>query len=65
VPLNRDVIFMATADEEAGGALGAGWIVKNHPEAFVAGFVPKAGAAASMRDASSSASRSRRRSRCG
>ena len=28
-PLNRDVIFMATADEEAGGALGAGWIVKN------------------------------------
>jgi acetylornithine deacetylase/succinyl-diaminopimelate desuccinylase-like protein len=40
VPLNRDVIFMATADEEAGGALGAGWIVKNRPEAFRgAGFV--------------------------
>lgn len=40
VPLNRDVIFMATADEEAGGAFGAGWIVKNHPEAFRgAGFV--------------------------
>jgi acetylornithine deacetylase/succinyl-diaminopimelate desuccinylase-like protein len=34
VPLNRDVVFMATADEEAGGAFGAGWIVKNHPEAF-------------------------------
>lgn len=34
VPLNRDVIFMATADEEAGGALGAGWIVKNRPDAF-------------------------------
>jgi acetylornithine deacetylase/succinyl-diaminopimelate desuccinylase-like protein len=34
VPLNRDVIFMATADEEAGGNFGAGWIVKNHPEAF-------------------------------
>lgn len=34
VPLNRDVIFMATADEEAGGAFGAGWIVKNRPEAF-------------------------------
>lgn len=34
VPLIRDVIFMATADEEAGGSFGAGWIVKNHPEAF-------------------------------
>lgn len=34
VPLERDVIFMATADEEAGGAFGAGWIVKHRPEAF-------------------------------
>jgi acetylornithine deacetylase/succinyl-diaminopimelate desuccinylase-like protein len=34
VPLKRDVIFMATADEEAGGFFGAGWMVKNHPEAF-------------------------------
>jgi acetylornithine deacetylase/succinyl-diaminopimelate desuccinylase-like protein len=34
VPLNRDVIFMATADEEAGGNFGAGWIVKNRPDAF-------------------------------
>ena len=25
---------MATADEEAGGNFGAGWVVKNHPEAF-------------------------------
>ncbi len=32
--LNRDVIFVATADEEAGGAFGAGWLVKNHPEIF-------------------------------
>jgi len=32
--LNRDVIFLATADEEAGGAFGAGWIVDNHPEVF-------------------------------
>ncbi len=30
--LKRDVIFLATADEEAGGLLGAGWFVKNHPE---------------------------------
>jgi acetylornithine deacetylase/succinyl-diaminopimelate desuccinylase-like protein len=34
VPLERDVIFIATADEEAGGTFGAGWLVKNHPEAF-------------------------------
>ena len=33
-PLNRDVIFMATADEEAGGFLGAGWMVENRPEVF-------------------------------
>jgi len=34
VPLARDVIFMATADEEAGGSFGAGWVVEHHPEAF-------------------------------
>lgn len=49
VPLNRDVIFMATADEEAGGALGAGWIVKNRPEAFRgAGFVLNEGGSGSV-----------------
>lgn len=32
--LNRDVIFVATADEEAGGAFGAGWLVENRPEIF-------------------------------
>ncbi|MEM6704288.1 MAG: M20/M25/M40 family metallo-hydrolase [Acidobacteriota bacterium] len=40
VPLRRPVIFMATADEEAGGAHGAGWIVENRPELFEdAGFL--------------------------
>lgn len=34
LPLTRDVIFMATADEEAGGAYGAGWLVQNRPEIF-------------------------------
>jgi len=34
LPLNRDVILMATADEEAGGYYGAGWMVENHPELF-------------------------------
>ncbi|MFI5254978.1 MAG: M20/M25/M40 family metallo-hydrolase [Candidatus Limnocylindrales bacterium] len=30
--LRRDVIFAATADEETGGHLGAGWIVDHEPE---------------------------------
>ena len=30
VVLDRDVIFLATADEEAGGQEGAGWFVANH-----------------------------------
>ena len=33
-PLNRDVWFVATADEEAGGAFGAGWMVEAHEEVF-------------------------------
>ena len=34
VALNRDVLFVATADEEAGGIYGAGWLVEHHPEIF-------------------------------
>ncbi len=34
LPLERDVIFLATADEEAGGAYGAGWLVEHRPELF-------------------------------
>ena len=32
--LDRDIVFMATADEEAGGFFGAGWLVENRPELF-------------------------------
>lgn len=32
--LNRPVVFMATADEEAGGFQGAGWLVENRPDLF-------------------------------
>jgi len=35
-PLQRDVIFLGTADEEAGGNFGAGWVVKNRPQ-WIAG----------------------------
>ena len=34
VVLNRDLVFMASADEEAGGFFGVDWVIKNHPEAF-------------------------------
>lgn len=30
--LRRDILFASTADEEAGGLAGAGWIVDHHPE---------------------------------
>jgi acetylornithine deacetylase/succinyl-diaminopimelate desuccinylase-like protein len=32
--LKGDVIFLGTADEEAGGALGAGYVLEKHPELF-------------------------------
>lgn len=32
VPLKRDVIYMAEADEETGGQQGASWVVKHYPE---------------------------------
>jgi len=31
-PIDRDVILLATADEETGGKAGAGWIVQHRPE---------------------------------
>ncbi|MBF6606681.1 MAG: M20/M25/M40 family metallo-hydrolase [Chloroflexi bacterium] len=30
--LRRDILFAATADEEAGGLAGAGWVAEHHPE---------------------------------
>ena len=33
-PLNRDVLLVASADEEAGGMYGAGWLIEHHPEIF-------------------------------
>jgi acetylornithine deacetylase/succinyl-diaminopimelate desuccinylase-like protein len=31
-PLERDVLFVAVADEEAGGVMGAAWLTEHHPE---------------------------------
>ena len=38
VPLKRDVIFMAAADEEVGGHNGAGWVAQNRPELIQAEY---------------------------
>ena len=38
--LDRDIIFLATPDEETGGQLGAGWIAANRPDLVAgAGFL--------------------------
>jgi len=39
VKLKGDLIFAATADEERGGEVGAGWLVRNHPEKVRASYV--------------------------
>jgi len=36
--LTRDVIFVANADEEAGGDFGMGWLLKHHPDAIRAEY---------------------------
>lgn len=51
LPLNRDVILVATADEEAGGYFGAGWLLEHHPEVFAgAGLLINEGGGGSLRD---------------
>jgi len=32
--LNRDIVFLATADEEQGGKNGAGWVIAHEPSLF-------------------------------
>lgn len=39
IKLKRDIIFLATADEETGGEMGAGWMVRNHADKLKAEFV--------------------------
>ncbi len=48
VPLKRDVIFMANADEEAGGQMGAGWMALNHPDLIRAEYAINEGGATSL-----------------
>lgn len=39
VPLNRDLVFLAVADEETGGSLGMKYLMENYPEDFKAALV--------------------------
>jgi len=48
VKLKGDVILAATADEEKGGEVGAGWLVENHPEKVKADFVINEGGGLAM-----------------
>ena len=39
VALNRDLVFLAVADEETGGSLGMKYLMENYPEDFKAALV--------------------------
>ncbi len=43
ITLNRDLIFLAVADEEEGGAAGVKYLLDNHPDEFKAGLVVNEG----------------------
>jgi len=48
VRLKRDVIFMANADEETGGRMGAGWMVAHHPDLIRAEYAINEGGPTSI-----------------
>lgn len=48
LPLKRDLIFMATADEEVGGHWGAEWLVDNHPDLIRAEYAINEGGPSSI-----------------
>lgn len=39
IPRKRDIVYMALADEEAGGEWGIEWMAKHHPETLEAEYV--------------------------
>jgi len=47
-PLKRDIIFAATADEESGGEMGAGWLVEHHPDLIRAEYGLSEGAGSTI-----------------
>ncbi len=45
---NRDIVYMATADEETGAKWGVNWLFQNHPEMMKAGYVINEGGGVGM-----------------
>ena len=43
LPLERDLIFLAVADEEEGGRFGAQWMIEHYPELVQAEFIVNEG----------------------
>jgi acetylornithine deacetylase/succinyl-diaminopimelate desuccinylase-like protein len=50
IPLKRDIIFLATADEEVGGKWGAKWMLEREPRLKEAGCVLNEGGCILLRD---------------
>lgn len=48
LPLKRDLILMANADEETGGQMGAAWMVQHHPDLIRAEYAINEGGPTSM-----------------
>jgi acetylornithine deacetylase/succinyl-diaminopimelate desuccinylase-like protein len=48
IPLKRDLIFMANADEETGGRMGAAWMAQRHPDLIRAEYAINEGGATSI-----------------
>ncbi len=44
----RDIVYLATADEETGGNSGVGWLFQNHPELVKADYVINEGGGVGM-----------------
>ncbi len=44
----RDIVYMATADEETGGKWGVGWLFENHPQLMKAEYVINEGGGMGM-----------------
>ena len=44
----RDIVYMATADEETGGKWGVGWLFQNHPDLMKAEYVINEGGGVGM-----------------
>ena len=44
----RDIVYLATADEETGGKWGVGWLFENHPEMMRAEYVINEGGGVGM-----------------